>query len=192
MSNYIECDINNKPVTLIRNIDDISAYKKQKDSNILYEVQDDKFDILSSTYSLSSDEDYRYDSSTQELYIYDPHNDESLPEIKILNITSDDPNVIIDNENNEITIKETYTVSGNVEIQINGTKYTEFSGSFRLPIQAEDGDTIFVLVNITDGAGTISIKLNNSGIWSIAEKNINVHLANIYLRFKDLKIFVVL
>lgn len=129
--------------------------------------------------------------------IYDNGNwvEQKTPALDLIvnSITSDDPNAVIDQTNNEITLKENYSITADVEIQSDGSVATTFTGTFRMPIKAEDGDTRFALVGITDGVGSVTIPFSASGLWEITQEDINAKLPDEQkMNFSGMKIYVVL
>ena len=57
-----------------------------------------------------------------------------------------------------------------------GAVVDAFSGKFRMPIVAEDGDTRYLPIEITAGTGQKAIALDASGEWKVTEALVNSKL----------------
>lgn len=126
---------------------------------------------------------------------------EPQPEIQnkivITNLTTDDANGLIDQDFKEITIHEESTVTAEFEIHktSDDSLNTDYSGTFRLPIQKQNGDTIYTLITISSGKGSVSVKMPQGalGLWKVTQDNINSKLPEeSQLQFDGLDIYVVL
>ncbi|WP_022850645.1 hypothetical protein [Limisalsivibrio acetivorans] len=112
------------------------------------------------------------------------------PALVVTSVSSDDSSAQV--EEGEITILQGHSVTAGVEIQLSGALYTNFSGTFRMPVRTKDGREMFALVSISAGTGQVTIPFDSSGHYEITEAGINERLpASQQLSFEGFSVYVV-
>ena len=142
---------------------------------------------------------YSYDSTTGEFTA--PQVQSTQPtfvnKLVLTSLTSDDTDAIIDPDFKEITIHENQTVTADFEVHniSDDSLNTNYSGTFRAPLIKQTGDIVYILVTITNGKGTLNIKMPSpaSGLWQVKQDKLNEKLPDeSKLQFVGLNIYVVL
>lgn len=113
--------------------------------------------------------------------------------IVVTDLSTNDPGAFVDLGNMEITCAAGTVVSATVELQTNAGVVVPLTEIFRMPIVSIDGHYTYALASFVDGIGTIVARLDQSGLWTITEEEINKNLPDeLKMDFETLSIYVIL
>lgn len=116
-----------------------------------------------------------------------------LPILKITSIeTTNTLTTTIASDFSTVSCKigSTLTFSASI-LNSSNVVLSTYSGSFHLSLTASDGRTLVSNVIITNGLTSVSIPMNESGIWNVTQASINHELPdNQQLQFAGIKVYV--